>query len=103
MTYRTALRMDDFWVGEMVGIEVHSRRVLLINVDGNISAYEDRCQHKSLRLSEGKLVGSRLFCRAHEWEYDACTGQGVNPSGVALRRYAVQVVDGEILVTVDAP
>ena len=99
---RTALQKDDLWQGEMVGLELQARRVLLINIDGNICAYEDRCQHKSLPLSKGKLVGTRLFCGAHEWEYDACTGKGVNPSGVALRRYEVQVVDGEIMVDIDA-
>jgi toluene monooxygenase system ferredoxin subunit len=86
----------------MIGVEVGGRRVLIVNVDGDIRAYEDRCLHKSLPLSLGKLVGSRLVCCAHQWEYDACTGQGINPRGVALRRYDVQLEDGEILVNIDA-
>jgi toluene monooxygenase system ferredoxin subunit len=102
MTCRTALRTDELWIGEMVGLELRGKRVLIVNVDGDIRAYEDRCLHRSLPLSRGKLIGSRLFCGAHEWEYDACTGQGINPSGVALRRYEVQVEEGEILVTIDA-
>jgi len=103
MMCRTMLRTDDLWAGEMVGLDVQASPVLLINVQGTVCAFEDRCQHKSLPLSQGRLVGDRLFCRAHEWEYDAATGQGVNPSGVALRRYEVHVVDGEILVNIDAP
>jgi toluene monooxygenase system ferredoxin subunit len=102
MTCKTALREGDLWIGEMVGLELQGQRVLLVNVAGNICAYEDRCLHKSFPLSQGKLVGSRLFCRAHEWEYDARTGHGINPSGVALRRYEVQVEAGEILVKIDA-
>lgn len=102
MIWRTALRLDDLWIGEMVGLELEGRRLLIVNVDGDVCAYEDRCVHRSFPLSQGKLVGSRLFCRAHEWEYDARTGQGINPGGIALRRYEVQVEGGEILVTIDA-
>jgi toluene monooxygenase system ferredoxin subunit len=101
MICRTALRTDELWIGEMVGLELRGKRVLIVNVDGDIRAYEDRCLHRSLPLSWGKLIGSRLLCGGHEWEYDACTGQGINPSGVALRRYEVQVEEGEILVTID--
>ena len=101
MLCRTSLQKDALWIGEMVGVEVDGRRVLVVNVDGDICAYEDRCLHKSLPLSQGKLVGTRLLCRAHEWQYDARTGQGINPAGVALRRYEVQFDEGEILVKVD--
>lgn len=102
MNCRTALRTQELWIGEMVGLELGGRRVLIVNVDGTICAYEDRCLHKSLPLSQGRLVGNRLVCRAHEWEFDACTGQGINPSGVVLRRYGVRVEAGEILVDIDA-
>ena len=102
MTCRTALRRDELWIGEIVGLELEGNRVLIMNVDGDICAYEDRCLHRSFPLSQGKLVGRRLVYRAHEWEYDACTGQGINPSGVALRRYEVRVDGGEILVTIHA-
>jgi len=82
-------------------VELDGRRVLIVNLDGKVCAYEDRCLHKSLPLSLGKLAGNRLLCRAHEWEYDACTGQGINPSGVALRRYEVRIDAGQILVDLD--
>lgn len=101
MPFKPTLRQDDLWIGEMIGLEVDGRRVLLVNVDGAICAYEDRCQHRSLPLSLGKLAGNRLVCGAHAWEYDACTGQGLNPTGVSLRRYPVQIAAGEILVDVD--
>lgn len=102
MTCRTELRKGDLWIGEMVGLQLEGQRVLIMNVDGDLLAYEDRCLHRSVPLSQGKLVGRRLICRAHDWQYDACTGRGINPSGVALRRYEVHVEEGKILVTIDA-
>lgn len=102
MTFKPALREADLWIGEMAGVKIDGRPVLLVNVEGTVCAYEDRCPHRAWPLSLGKLAGDRLVCAAHAWEYDACTGRGLNPDGVALRRYDVEVVAGEILVDLGA-
>jgi toluene monooxygenase system ferredoxin subunit len=102
MSWVPALSEDELWIGEMVGLQVEGRPVLLVNIDGNVRAYEDRCLHRSLPLSLGRLAENRLICRAHEWEYDACTGAGLNPTGVVLRRYDVRRDDGRIWVNLDA-
>jgi toluene monooxygenase system ferredoxin subunit len=101
MAFTPAMRHEELWVGEMAGVDVGGRRVLLVNVDGDVCAYEDRCPHRSLPLSRGMLLGRRLVCRAHEWTYDACTGHGVNPDNVALRRYPVRIAAHHIEVDVD--
>ncbi len=102
MAFKPAMREEELWVGEMAGVEVDGQRVLLLNVDGQVCAYEDRCGHRAVLLSQqGRLLGRRLVCRAHEWTYDACTGRGVNPDSVSLRRYAVEIAGGEIRVDVD--
>jgi toluene monooxygenase system ferredoxin subunit len=92
--------LDDVWAGEKVGLRVGERPILLVNVDGVVCAYEDRCRHKGVRLSEGRLEGHVLTCAAHGWQYDARTGRGINPENVALPRYEVKVVGEEILVDV---
>ena len=102
MSWVPALSEEELWIGEMVGVKLDGRPVLLVNIDGDVCAYEDRCLHRSLPLSLGRLAGNRLVCRAHEWEYDACTGAGLNPTGVVLRRYDVRLDDGKIWVNLDA-
>ncbi len=97
-----AARLEGLWSGEMLGVAVGGVRVLLVNIDGAVSAFEDRCAHQRLPLRDGRLKGRVLTCSAHEWEYDACTGQGLNPKCVQLRRFPVLVRDGDILVDVDA-
>ena len=101
MTFRPVLRAEDLWIGEMPGVNVDGRPVLLVNVEGTVCAYEDRCLHRAMPLSQGKLAGNRLVCAAHEWTYDAVTGCGINPHGVALRRYDVRIVAGQIEVDVE--
>ena len=53
--------------------------MVLLNIDGEIRAFEDRCPHLSSRLSEGDIDGRTLTCAAHLWEFDAVTGKGTDP------------------------
>jgi toluene monooxygenase system ferredoxin subunit len=101
MTFEPAARAVDLGSGEMAGCEVGGRRVLLARVGEVVHAYEDRCAHLGVRLSEGKLNGTHLMCHAHYWEYDVGTGEGVYPSSVCLRRFPVRVENGQILVDVE--
>ena len=101
MAFRAVLRESDLWQGETLGIEVRGRRLVLVNVGGVVRAYDDRCPHQGWPLSRGDLCGQELTCALHHWKYDACTGAGINPDGVALRSYAVQVMGGDIMVDLD--
>jgi toluene monooxygenase system ferredoxin subunit len=102
MAFQKVATLGDFWSGEMRGLVVAGRKVLLINLDGIIYAYEDKCAHLGVPLSDGHLRGAHLTCRAHQWEYDLCTGKGCNPATARLRAFAVQVHHGDILVDVAA-
>jgi toluene monooxygenase system ferredoxin subunit len=95
--------LDELWQGEMLSVSVQAVDVLLCNVDGQVLAYEDRCPHLGGALSKGVLDGRVLRCAAHEWEFNACTGRGVNPSAACLRRYAVRLDGDAILVDLEGP
>ena len=45
--------------------------VLYRTDDGAVRALEDRCCHRHLPLSLGKVIGDRLQCGYHGLEYDA--------------------------------
>ena len=102
MGFRSVMPVEDLWMGEKVGLDVAGKKLLLLNIDGQVSAFEDRCAHQGWPLSRGTLAGRELTCALHHWRYDACTGRGLNPAGVALRRYPVAIIDGRISVDVDA-
>jgi phenylpropionate dioxygenase-like ring-hydroxylating dioxygenase large terminal subunit len=46
------------------------RYALFRSEDGALSAVENRCAHRQLRLSVGKVDGCRLVCAYHGWSYD---------------------------------
>jgi toluene monooxygenase system ferredoxin subunit len=98
--WRRVTDLDELWSGEMRAASVEGRAILLVNVEGRVHAFEDRCAHQGLPLSRGRLAAGVLTCGAHEWQYDAATGQCLNPCGVALKSFAVEVRDGAIWVEV---
>lgn len=98
MEWHRVLEMDDLWEGDMADVEVGAIPILLVNVDGEVRAYDNRCPHQATRLSEGDLDGEVLTCRAHLWEFNARTGAGINPHTARLPAYPVRVEDGAIYV-----
>lgn len=103
MTRIKVAAVDDLWAGEMRGVQVAGESVVLINLDGRIVAYRDRCAHLGIKLSEGTLAGCVLTCRAHHWQYDVTTGSGVNPAPARLVPVKVEVDGDDVFVVLPAP
>ncbi len=56
------------------------------------------CPHLGGPLGHGALHGTALVCPWHAWEFDCITGEfDANPD-VKLRKFAVKVEEGNILV-----
>jgi len=87
----------------MTARRVDGHDVLLVRLNGVVYAYENRCAHLGVALSEGRLDGSVLTCRAHHWQYDVRSGAGINPATACLRCFAVKIEDGTVFVDVHAP
>jgi len=100
MSFVRVLPSDELWDGEMLSRTVAGRRVLLVRLGDVVRAYEDRCAHLGVPLSEGTLRGNVLVCSAHHYEYDVCTGCGINPSTVKLTEFPLRIEDGTICVEV---
>ena len=90
--------LEQLWIGEMRCCVVGGRRVLLVRVDDGVHAYEDRCPHLGLPLSNGTLANSVITCSAHGFQYDAGSGLGINPKNLRLIPLPVRVDDGQIWV-----
>jgi toluene monooxygenase system ferredoxin subunit len=101
MSLRRVASLDDLWSGEMMSVELGGTAILLINVHDRIYAYADSCPHQKSRLSEGSLMGNTLRCARHHWEFDVCTGQGINPQNACLKVFPVTIEGSDILLDLD--
>jgi toluene monooxygenase system ferredoxin subunit len=102
MGFERVASTEDLWSGEMMGLEVDGTRILLVNIDNGIYAHLDACPHQNSRLSEGTLTGTTLRCARHQWEFDACSGAGVNPQSARLTPLPVKLDGEDILVDIAA-
>ena len=101
MPFVRVAAVDDLWSGELKGCVVQGHKVLLVRMDETVFAYEDRCAHLGVLLSKGSLDGRVLTCHAHQWQYDVCTGGGVNPLSARLKPFPVKVECGDVFVDLD--
>jgi phenylpropionate dioxygenase-like ring-hydroxylating dioxygenase large terminal subunit len=78
--------------------------VLFRDSTGQIQALEDRCPHRQVKLSHGKVIGNRLECAYHGWCFDGVGRCVAVPylheqqklPNCRLRRYPVREQDGFI-------
>ena len=80
------------------------------SADGWPQAWEDRCPHRGVRLSLGRVVGNQLACAYHGWEYAAGTGRCMAipamprepvPGKVCARTYPVRERQSMVWVALD--
>ena len=99
--------------GGMQAFEVHGRRVLLVNLDGEIHALDAHCPHRAGPLDEGDLGEGAIECPWHHYRYDVRTGENLYPRNVypadlaslkrdlrPVRRYPVKIEGDQIWVEV---
>ena len=62
-----------------IAVRLHGADIALFRTaSGQIGALEDRCPHRRMKLSLGRVVNDRLQCSYHGWTYD-CQGAGQSP------------------------
>lgn len=99
MAFEKVCTLDDVWEGEMEVFSLGDQEVLVIHAEGGqVVACQAVCPHQDIPLVEGQLQGGVLTCRAHLWQFDALTGQGINPGGCELALYPVRLDGDDVLV-----
>lgn len=94
--------VDDFPPGSMKGLDVGKRKILLVNLDGEIHAVAGICSHAYSELASGFFAGDLVTCPLHLSQFDVRTGDPISPPATEpIATYPV-TVEGDI-VSVDLP
>ena len=95
-------RVDDLAEGTMKMATVGERRVVVVRTPSGVHALDNACPHQGYGLATGALDGELITCQWHNWKYDVRTGHCVmGEEDVAC--HAVEVIDGDIHVSVTEP
>jgi nitrite reductase/ring-hydroxylating ferredoxin subunit len=85
--------------GRMV-VGVEGNTVCLLLEDGEVHAVDNRCPHMGFPLHRGSVSDGILTCHWHHARFDLCSGGTFDQWADELRRFPVEVEDGEIYVDV---
>lgn len=100
MTVRTKLGKVEVPEGQLKGLPVGKRNLLLAKVGGKLKALDDWCNHAGCLLSGGTLEGNTVTCPCHEVGFDLDTGKNVTSPGVADDQpaFKAEVEAGQLVV-----
>jgi len=93
--------LDDVAAGELRGFPVPGVTwpVMVTILDGDLVAFPGVCPHDDVSLVDYGVLGERaVVCRVHGYRFDLDTGRCEHQPALALRRYRVTVVGGQVWV-----
>ncbi len=78
--------------------------ILVVNIDGDCYALEDRCTHEDFELSAGAFDpgAATIECVLHGSRFDVRDGRALNPPAYApVRTYRTKLEDDAVWILVD--
>ena len=98
---------DDLVEGELRGLEVGERLVLLTRLNGRITAMDDSCNHAGCLLSGGWINEKKgaVVCPCHEYAFELGTGRNVTFPKLCddQRAFEVRIENGRVMIRVEEP
>lgn len=71
--------------------------ILVVNLDGQFYALEDRCTHEEFELSAGSVDGDQIECVLHGAKFDLRTGEALcAPAYLPARTFPTLVADAAV-------
>jgi|WetSurMetagenome_2_1015567.scaffolds.fasta_scaffold79054_3 nitrite reductase (NADH) small subunit len=86
--------------GQMLPANADGAEIVVCNDGGTLHAFQGLCPHRNGPLAQGNLADGRIICPWHAWEFRCDNGCYDYNDLIQLRRYPVQVEDGDIYVEV---
>ena len=75
--------------------------VVVVNVDGDIRAFQGICSHEYFELDKGFLTRDSLTCALHLSRFDLDSGDALDPPAeIPIVRYPVVIEAGRILIEI---
>jgi len=104
MAFEKICTLDDVWVGDMKAFTTQDGTEVLVvandDDDESIVIFQNMCPHQEITLGQKGTLSENgvLTCTAHLWEFDSCTGAGINPSDCKLAVYPSKIEGDDIYV-----
>jgi nitrite reductase/ring-hydroxylating ferredoxin subunit len=110
-TWRPVAAIADLPPGRRRVVDHDGRRVLLLNVEGRLFAFEAICPHQGFPLDDCTVSEGWLECPYHQYRYRLDTGENEYPACIypehlgylrsllqSLTRFCIRVEGEEIMI-----
>lgn len=81
--------------GELKGVKVGKRNLLLVRHEGTVRAIDDWCNHAGCLLSGGRVEDSMVVCLCHEIGFDLVSGKNVTSPGICDHQHVFRCEEHE--------
>ena len=105
MTTHQLFALDELEPDSARRVEVEGREIAVVRIGDDVYAIGDTCSHAEVSLSEGWVEPDdcAIECVAHGAMFDLETGEPLSlPATRAVPTYEVSVVDGMVVLKLDA-
>ena len=105
MTTHDLFSLDEIAPDSARRVDVAGREIAVVRIGDDVYAIGDTCSHAEVSLSEGWVEPDdcAIECVAHGAMFDLETGEPLSlPATRAVPTYEVSVVDGMVLLKLDA-
>jgi len=77
---------------KMKVFKVEDHEILVVNVEGELHAFENRCPHMGYPLYFGRLEGKVLTCGFHYAKFDVTTGKSLGSvTDKPLKKFKIKI------------
>jgi nitrite reductase/ring-hydroxylating ferredoxin subunit len=86
---------------QMQVFNVKGQEILVVNVEGELFAIENRCPHLGYPLFFGSLEGYTLTCGFHSAKFNVKTGKSLGPvTSESLKTFPVKFQNSSIFIEI---
>ena len=101
MSFVEIAKTDEIPTGQMKGIKINDKDILVTNIAGKYYAIGAKCTHAGGDLSKGKMDGNIVICPRHGSKFDVITGKSVSgPAKQSVPIYQVKIQGKSILIDI---
>ena len=101
MSFVEIAKTDEISDGQMKGIKINEKNILVTNIAGKYYAMGAKCTHAGGDLSKGKMDGNIVICPRHGAKFEIITGKPISgPAKQSVPIYQVKIQGKSILIDI---
>jgi naphthalene 1,2-dioxygenase system ferredoxin subunit len=97
--WKDLMAQDDVFPNEVIGVLFEGHDLAIYDVEGEVFATDNICNHGHARLCEGFLEGFEIECPHHQGRFDVRDGKALcAPLTESQVTYPVKIENGRVFI-----